>query len=221
MSSTRRTLLCWFGVSLLAALPLACASEASPLPEASGSSAAPFEIPIGCSECTQNEICKMPIGACEQSAMLGACVARPQLCPLVLMPVCGCDGVTYNNGCEALRAGVNIAYERACNPFFCGGSEGLGCGPNEYCAAADCGALGFCVDRPTSCGQLPEAATPVCGCDHKDYASACEAHAAGVTVLAANKCPVRPWVPSAAPVARPPHSRTDQVQPPIELPLAQ
>jgi hypothetical protein len=35
-------------------------------------------------------------------------------CEGVLEPVCGCDGLTYANECEALRAGTQIDHERAC-----------------------------------------------------------------------------------------------------------
>lgn len=211
MSSTRQTLLGCFGVLALAALPLACASE-SPAP--TGSTATAFELPFGCAQCAQEEVCKMPVGACNGSAVRGVCVARPELCPLVLMPVCGCDNQTYGNACEALRAGVNVAYERACNPFFCGGPDGLACAAGQYCSAADCESLGFCFDRPTACNET--LGTPVCGCDHKDYPSACAARAAGVTILAHNACPVVPWVPSAAPELQPPHSLT-----PLTVPLTQ
>lgn len=38
----------------------------------------------------------------------------PEFCPTVFEPVCGVDGFTYNNACEADRARVEIHYEGSC-----------------------------------------------------------------------------------------------------------
>ncbi|MET0793455.1 MAG: Kazal-type serine protease inhibitor family protein [Polyangiaceae bacterium] len=44
----------------------------------------------------------------------GKCTKKPELCPHLVAPVCGCDQKTYNNGCEAARAGASVAAQGAC-----------------------------------------------------------------------------------------------------------
>eukprot|EP01125_Pyxidicula_operculata_P000991 TRINITY_DN10872_c0_g1_i1.p1 TRINITY_DN10872_c0_g1~~TRINITY_DN10872_c0_g1_i1.p1 ORF type:complete len:112 (-),score=1.70 TRINITY_DN10872_c0_g1_i1:28-363(-) len=56
--------------------------------------------------CANGEYCKRPDGSCEG---LGRCTTIPQICPLIYLPVCGCDGFTYSNTCAANAAGVNVA----------------------------------------------------------------------------------------------------------------
>jgi hypothetical protein len=44
----------------------------------------------------------------------GGCVSPMDSCPGTLAPVCGCDGNTYQNRCEASRASVRVAHTGNC-----------------------------------------------------------------------------------------------------------
>jgi hypothetical protein len=50
-------------------------------------------------------------GAADQTAL---CKPRPDVCADIYEPVCGCDGRTYGNACEAAATGVGYAYEGPC-----------------------------------------------------------------------------------------------------------
>jgi hypothetical protein len=127
--------------------------------------------------CDAAEYCNL-----ENCTAPGVCEARPTLCPNVFMPVCGCDGETYSNGCEAAAAGVAVASEGECP---CQSNDD--CIASDYCASdVSCDEPGECVARPLLC---PLVFVPVCGCNGTTYGNSCEAADAGVRVEFDGACP--------------------------------
>jgi hypothetical protein len=131
--------------------------------------------------CADDEYCIKRVGDCEGR---GVCTEMPMVCPDLYDPVCGCDGKTYDNGCEAGAAGVTIAGQGACDQSCLTNDE---CSDDKYCAkrAGDCNGRGVCTETPDACTMIYD---PVCGCDGKTYANDCEAGAAGVSVAEEGEC---------------------------------
>ncbi len=144
--------------------------------------------------CEEGEFCSFaPEAICGAADATGTCEPIPEACTEIFSPVCGCDGNTYGNECEANAAGVSVAASGACGAGgnACGGFLGLACEAGEFCDFAPdalCGAAdqtGICSPVPEACDQNFD---PVCGCDGNTYGNECEAHAVGVSVAASGEC---------------------------------
>tara|TARA_R110002051_G_scaffold2593_3_gene13838 strand:- start:1331 stop:1714 length:384 start_codon:yes stop_codon:yes gene_type:complete len=87
--------------------------------------AAPNELPtagegamcggIAALQCDDGLTCIYEDGACHAIAdAAGTCRKTGPICTKEYRPVCGCDGETYGNRCEAYAEGVSVAYPGEC-----------------------------------------------------------------------------------------------------------
>ena len=149
-------------------------------------------------QCPAHQYCSFaPEAHCGAADMSGTCAPVPEVCMHLVDPVCGCDDKTYNNSCDAAKAGVSMVAKGACatpeatpEGGLCG-TRGASkdCAAGLYCAyKPDCGATdagGVCSKKPTICTKIYK---PVCGCDGKTYGSACTAAAEGMSVVRDGPC---------------------------------
>ena len=151
------------------------------------------------SQCPADQFCNFaPDAICGFADATGNCAPVPDGCDTVYDPVCGCDGKTYGNACDANLDGVSVQKDGECDAApgdTCGGLLGTECGDGEFCNFAPdarCGA----ADQTGSCEAIPDGCTkdyrPVCGCDDKTYGNACDANAHGVSVAAEGECDAAP-----------------------------
>jgi hypothetical protein len=142
-------------------------------------------------ECPPGFFCQLPPGVCYSDCTTGVCVEIPtDDCPAIYAPECGCDGVTYSNGCMRLAAGQNLQYEgeceeeRICAPWLDECLDGEICDPPpDSCWMI--GVAGVCTPIRNDCGWCWD---PQCGCDGTTYANECTRMQADVWVDHPGEC---------------------------------
>lgn len=140
------------------------------------------ELCISLADCGKNEYCATAEGSCGRE---GVCTAVPEVCEYTREPVCGCDGVNYDNPCFASQWFQSVNNQGSCVPPPC--FSNADCGATSYClkATGDCGGAGTCTVRPTLCSAKFK---PVCGCNNATYTNACKAGSLGVTLFKNGAC---------------------------------
>jgi hypothetical protein len=133
-------------------------------------------------QCDERSYCAFKVGLCAEPA---SCAPRPTSCAPDFIPVCGCNGWTYDNACMAAAAGTGVAFAGACPVHLCGSNAE--CPAGSYCAfkIGACAPPGVCTPRPTTC---PSTLDPVCGCDGKPYNNACMAAYETVSLTGTAAC---------------------------------
>ena len=110
--------------------------------------------------------------------------AFPLLLPV--LAACGADAPPAKSASDTTAAAPTAPAPTPSAPAG-GCSTNADCGEREYCSKSDgdCGGTGKCAAIPAAC---PRIASPVCGCDGKQYGNGCEATAARSSVKKAGGC---------------------------------
>ena len=130
-------------------------------------------------QCITGDYCDKVAGNCDGT---GICQETPLECPVLIAPVCGCDGKTYDNACYAAQAGISIEYEGECTTC----SSNDQCNTGKYCEkSGNCDGTGVCNETPLGCFDVWD---PVCGCDGSTYSNECYAAFAEVNIEYGGPC---------------------------------
>jgi len=153
--------------------------------------------------CDEDEQCKMNkniLCVMWPCCSRWSCKGKINICPAVYDPVCGKNGRTYKNTCEAGgKNKVQCQGKCPCRKESCGPAECNFSCPKEKqcvygkfckCAMPPCCGCFSCEEKDRSC---PEIYRPVCGKDGVTYSNACKAGKDNIQCK--GKCPCKNGCP--------------------------
>lgn len=129
--------------------------------------------PDGTPGCNPDEYCDWEPNSCGAADETGICRPRPLGCPDHCPGVCGCDGVTYCNDCDAAAMGIDVIRNSPCEASPCDPMDAYGTG---LCDAfwgfawdgSSCVGVSGCSCVGSDCGHLyrtpDECAAATAGC---------------------------------------------------------
>lgn len=112
-------------------------------------------------------------------------IQENKVCIRIYNPVCGCNGITYRNQCEAEKAGV-VSFNRG----QCQESQNDPLVRESAIQKTEDRIIRNCIDESKIDLEkpCPEDWEPVCGCNNKTYGNTCEAKRSGIKNWTQGEC---------------------------------
>jgi len=108
--------------------------------------------------CGDDQFCDVDPATCGGPQGSGTCEQRPEVCTDDCPGVCGCDGMSYCNACDAQAAGVDVSSDESC-------LEEEPCNPQDAQAVGPCDAFFGTAWDGSQCVALSGCACVGVDCD--------------------------------------------------------
>ena len=120
-------------------------------------------------QCSSTQFCKLQTSSCSGT---GTCTTKPAAssCSGAFTPICGCNGITYNNEACANAYSVSKKSDNYCSSSVSSCTSNEQCSSTQFCKfpTSSCSGTGTCTTKPAA-SSCSGAFTPICGCNGITY----------------------------------------------------